>query len=53
VKLATGEESGRVYFFNHIAGPKVRCWLSVVGTGLDGDGNPTFDYTGTSSFRSQ
>jgi hypothetical protein len=53
VNLTTGEEAGQVYLFNHIAGPKVRCWLDVVGTGLDGDGNPTFDYTGACSFRSQ
>jgi hypothetical protein len=51
VNLATGAESGRVYLFNHIAGPKVRCSLDVVGTGLNADGNPTFDYTGECTFR--
>jgi hypothetical protein len=51
VNLLTGEESGQVYFFNHIAGPKVRCQLDVVGTGLTADGNPTFDYSGTCTFR--
>jgi hypothetical protein len=49
--LATGEETGRVYLFNHIAGPKVRCVLQVVGTGLNADGNPTFNYTGECTFR--
>ena len=43
VNLLTGEESGQVYFFNHIAGPKARCRLDVVGTGLTAEGNPTFD----------
>lgn len=51
VNLATGEESGQVYLINHIAGPKVRCTLDVVGTGLNSDGNPTFDYSGECTFR--
>ena len=51
VNLATGEESGRVYLFDHVAGPKVRCELAVVGTGLTAEGNPTFDYRGTCAFR--
>lgn len=51
VNLVTGQESGQVHFFNHIAGPKVRCQLKVVGTGINTDGNPTFDYTGTCTFR--
>lgn len=53
VNLATGEEHGRVYLFDHIAGPKVRCTLNVVGTGMNADGNPTFDYTGECVFRGQ
>jgi hypothetical protein len=51
VSLVTGQESGQVYLFNHIAGPKVRCQLKVVGTGVNADGNPTFDYTGACTFR--
>ena len=51
VNLATGEEAGKVYLFDHIAGPKVRCQLDVVGTGLTAEGNPTFDYRGTCTFR--
>ena len=31
VNLVTGEEAGRVFFTNHIAGPKVRCNLDIVG----------------------
>ena len=53
VNLVTGAESGRVYLFDHIAGPKVRCTLDVVGTGLNADGNPTFDYHGECTFRGQ
>jgi len=52
VNLATGEEAGKVYLFDHVAGPKVRCQLDVVGTGLTAEGNPTFDYRGTCTFRS-
>lgn len=51
VNLVTGAEAGKVYLFDHIAGPKVRCRLNVVGTGMNSDGNPTFDYTGTCTFR--
>lgn len=51
VNLVTGEESGQVYLLNHISGPKVRCTLNVVGTGLNTEGNPTFDYTGECTFR--
>ena len=50
VNLITGEETGKVYLFNHIAGPKVRCTLTGVGTGVNGDGNPTFNYSGTCTF---
>jgi len=53
VNLTTGEESGKVYLFDHVAGPKVRCELDVVGTGLTPDGNPTFDYKGACTFRGE
>lgn len=53
VNLLTGDESGQVYLLNHIAGPKARCRLDVVGTGLTAEGNPTFDYRGTCTFRGQ
>ena len=46
VNLATGEEQGRVYLTNHVAGPKVRCTLDVKGTGPNAQGNPTFTYRG-------
>jgi hypothetical protein len=51
VNLVTGQESGQVYLFDTIAGPKVRCFLNVVGTGMNSDGNPTFDYSGECTFR--
>ena len=51
VNLVTGTEAGQVFLLNHIAGPKVRCTLDVVGTGLNADGNPTFTYTGECTFR--
>lgn len=53
VNLVTGEETGRVFLFNHIAGPKARCALEVVGTGLNAEGNPTFDYSGKCTLRGQ
>jgi hypothetical protein len=53
VNLNTGKERGQVYLFDHIAGPKVRCTLNVVGTGLPAEGNPTFSYTGVCVFRGQ
>ena len=53
VNLLTGQETGSVFLSNQIAGPKVRCALDVVGTGLNADGNPTFDYRGTCTFRGQ
>jgi hypothetical protein len=53
VDLITAKETGRVFLLNHIAGAKVRCTLDVVGTGVNGDGNPTFNYSGTCSFRGE
>ena len=53
VNLITGQEVGQVFLFNHIAGPKVRCTLEGVGTGLNADGNPTFTYTGECTFRGE
>ena len=53
VNLVTGQESGQVYLFDRLAGPKVRCKLDVIGTGLNAEGNPTFTYTGACTFRGQ
>ena len=51
VNLGTGAETGSVFLVDHIAGPKVRCALEVVGTGVNSDGNPTFNYSGECIFR--
>jgi hypothetical protein len=53
VNLITGAEIGHVFLLDHIAGPKVRCTLEAVGTGLNSDGNPTFDYSGECTFRGE
>ena len=53
VNLTTGEETGQVYLFHHIAGPRVRCALDVTGTGMNADGNPTFEYSGDCIFLAQ
>jgi hypothetical protein len=53
VNLMTGNERGTVFLFDHIAGPKVRCALHVVGTGPNAAGNPTFDYSGECTFRGE
>jgi hypothetical protein len=53
VNLVNGTESGRVLLVDHIAGPKVRCALNVVGTGRNMNGNPTFDYSGECTFRGE
>lgn len=51
VNLNTGEESGEVFLLNRLAGPRVRCTLNVVGTGVNAEQNPTFTYTGECVFR--
>ena len=51
--LITGSESGTVFLFDHIAGPKVRCTLRGVGKGLNANGNPLFDYNGECTFRGE
>jgi hypothetical protein len=53
VNLITGSDNGTVFLFDHIAGPKVRCALHGVGTGLDSSGNPTFTYSGECTFRGE
>ena len=51
INLVTGEESGQVFLFDQIAGPRVRCTLQIAGTGLNAEGNPTFTYDGECIFR--
>lgn len=51
VNLNTGATIGEVHFTDRIAGPKVRCHLNIVGTGLTPEGNATADYTGRCKFQ--
>lgn len=51
IDLNTGATRGEVHLTTSLAGPKVRCHLDVVGTGLTTDGNATFDYTGECRWR--
>lgn len=53
VNLSTGNERGKVYLLDHIAGAKVKCRLDVVGTGTNAAGNPTFTYSGACTFRGE
>ena len=50
VDTVTGTEHGAVYLMHRLAGPRVQCALSVVGTGKRADGNPTFSYSGECRF---
>lgn len=47
VNLNTGATTGEVFLERVLAGPKVRCRLTVTGTGLDPAGDATFVYVGT------
>jgi len=52
VNFNTGTEVGKVYLSDHIAGPKVRCELDIVGAGArTPEGNAIVTYTGTCTFR--
>ena len=52
VNLVTGAgKPERFICSTTLPGRKCRCELNIVGTGMNADGNPTFDYTGTCTFR--
>jgi hypothetical protein len=51
VDLDTGATVGDVHLTDSLAGPKVRCHLRVVGTGMTPEGNATVEYTGECRFR--
>jgi hypothetical protein len=53
VNLSTGATTGEVHLTHSLAGPKVRCHLTVTGTVMTPEGNATFDYTGECRFRGQ
>jgi hypothetical protein len=46
VDLQTGATVGTVSFTRTLAGPRFRCLLDVVGTGITPDGDAAFAYTG-------
>lgn len=53
VDLRTGTATGTVHLADRIAGPKVRCDLTVGSTGMTPDGNVTADYTGECRFKNK
>lgn len=46
VDLNTGETLGKVYLLRSLAGPRIQCKLTVVGTGFDSAGNGLAEYSG-------
>ena len=46
IDLLAGETTGDIYLIQQLAGPKVRCILSMQGTGQDADGNNLSEYSG-------
>ena len=46
VNLHTGETTGKVYLSDPMAGPKIRCELDAVGTGMTPEGDALVAYTG-------
>ena len=53
IDLRTGTGMGTVHLVDRIDGPKVRCDLTVVSTGMTADGNVTADYTGECRFKNK
>lgn len=51
VDLASGATVGEVHLTHLLAGPDIRCDLTVTGTGMTPEGNATFDYAGECRFR--
>jgi hypothetical protein len=51
VDLGTGATVGKVYLDDNLAGPDIRCELTIVGTGMTAEGNATFDYSGECRFK--
>jgi hypothetical protein len=51
VNIATGTGAGTVYLTDNIAGPKIRCELDVITTGMTPEDDVTADYTGFCRFK--
>jgi hypothetical protein len=53
VDLRAGARIGTVHLVDRIDGPKVRCDLTVVSTGMRADGNVGAEYTGERRFKNK
>jgi hypothetical protein len=53
VDLRTGTGIGTVHLVDRLDGPKVRCDLTVVSTGMTADGNVAAEYTGECRFKNK
>ena len=51
IDLRTGTGTGTVHLVNRLAGPKVRCQLTIVSTGMTADGNVAAEYAGECRFK--
>lgn len=51
IDLRTGTGTGTVYLVDRIDGPKVRCRLTIVSTGMTADGNVAAEYAGECRFK--
>jgi hypothetical protein len=52
VNLNTLAAKGKVYLTDNIAGPKIRCELDIIATGMNAERNITASYTGWCKFKS-
>ena len=53
IDLQTGTGTGTVNLVDRIDGPKLRCQLTVVSTGMTADGNVAAEYTGECRFKNK
>ena len=53
IDLRTGTGIGAVHLVDRIDGPKVRCDLTIVSTGITADGNVAAEYTGECRFKNK
>ena len=53
VDLHTGTGTGTVHLADRLDGPKVRCDLIVLSTGITADGNVAAEYTGECRFKNK
>jgi hypothetical protein len=53
IDLRTGTGIGTVHLADRLDGPKVRCDLTVVSTGMTADGNVAAEYTGECRFKNK